>query len=157
MEIRDVILSYQPAALVHDKRQWSLEMERGSRSDASKAKFYLHGAQDPNRLDGILARHKFPEHEVIEEFYRHFYGIAISPTEDFHHGFIQPETWVQFETLGWESSFEEFDVDRKRLRSLLIYSTGTGESVIIDPVIGDTAWAVLGSSSDGPIKEYVAS
>jgi hypothetical protein len=157
MKIRDVILTYQPAALVHDKRQWSLEMERGSKSDASKTKIYLHGAQDPIRLGDFLAGHRFPDHELIEEFYRHFYGIAISPTEDFHHGFIRPDMWLKFETLGWEISFEEFGVDRRWLRSLLIFSTGTGESVIIDPVIGDTAWAVLGSSSEGPIIPFTTS
>jgi hypothetical protein len=157
MQIRDVILTYQPAAFVHDKRQWSLEMERSPKSGVFNAKIYLHGAQYPNRLDDLLARYRFPEHELIEEFYRHFYGIAISPTEDFHHGFIQPDKWVQFETLGWESSFEEFGIDRRWLRSLLIYSTGTGESVIMDPVIGDTAWAVLGSSPESPIIPYTTS
>jgi hypothetical protein len=145
---RDAVLKFEPVALTHDKEHWSLAMHR-ERSDCIDT-IYIESPQDPALLETIFSKFAFAERELVEEFYRHFYGVSGSPLEECPSGFVRPEKWVLFESFGWEEQIKRYDPGRKWAQSLVIYGTGGGESILLDPVQGDTAWAVLAISEDKP-------
>jgi hypothetical protein len=144
---RDAVFKYQPFALVHDNCHWSLAMQRYQAH--CMRTIYLESPGDTDVLKTILGAYDFREHALIEEFYTHFYGIAGSPVECCPSGFMRPEKWELFESYGWEEQVSKFDAERKWARSLVICKAGNGDSVLLNPTSGDTAWALLSMKPDG--------
>ncbi len=153
---REIIFRHQPFAFVHDYRRWRLEMRR--KQGHSTRSIYLELPQDPEALRTVLSSYQFGEHELIEEFYTHFYGLEGSPTDYFNFGFYRPEGWERFESYGWEEDIERFDPGRKWARSLVIFGDGSGFLILLDPTDGDTAWlSLLTRPATGPFVPFTSS
>jgi hypothetical protein len=135
---RDRILLFQAFALAHDYKRWSVGMINGQWNF-----LYLPSPLDLITLANIISSYNFIEHELILDFYTYFYGIRNGPADYGIAKFHFPEHWDFFESYGWEDEIKRFDPDRRWARSLIIYSDGMGNTVLLSPTYGDTAWAVL--------------
>lgn len=144
---RDAVLRYRPFSMVHDYQRWRLEMRREAIRDGDSLypehTIYIETALDPAALEMTISSMGFADHDVIEEFYRYFYGLADAPVDDYAAGFVRPEKWERFESYGWDEEIERFDPSRKWARSVVIYQVGDGDMILLDPISGETAWVLL--------------
>jgi hypothetical protein len=142
---RDAVLRHTPFALAYDAEHWYIGMRWEKRT------IYLEPPPDFASLERVLAEYGFSEFEVIREFYFHFYGLRGCLWE-FCPLFIHPADWERFESYGWREQLENFGCDRRWERAVIIYSVGNGDMILLDPIEGDAAWALLSTCPPmGPI------
>lgn len=142
---RDAVFAYSPFALVHDNRRWRLGMRRGpikrGNSTFGRTHVYIERSSDLAALRSVLASHGLEHDDLILEFYTYFYGFSYEPIDYIYNGFVRPDEWESFESYGWDDALREFDHDGKWRRSLIICHWGS-EMTLLDPISGETAWAV---------------
>jgi hypothetical protein len=150
---RDAVLTYTPFALAYDAERWYV----GMRWKMRHVYIYLEPPPDIASLERVLAKCNFVESAIMREFYFHFYGLRGCLWEFCSH-FVRPSEWVRFESYGWREQLEQFGCERRWERAVIIYKVGDGDMILLDPIDGDTAWALLSTCPPtGPIVPFAPS
>jgi hypothetical protein len=153
---RHAALKYDPCAIGLDSGSWCVVL--GRKHAYAERYLFLESPPEGPILERTLRPYCFGEQALIEEFYLHFYGLRNAPNAWAPARFVYPKDWRRFESYGWVEDIEKFDADRKWARSLVIYETGTGDMIVLDPVGGETAWVLLTMRPEtGPFVAFTPS
>jgi hypothetical protein len=162
--LRDLALRYCPVALartyhpVYTVRTWFLLFK----SDRDPRQwFFVEQPTDPAVLEAALDRFAVVDRDVLREFYHHFHGLVEQGPG--YSGFYRVPEWHPFEAMGhYGSGGYAADPERKWADALVVYSTSTGDGILLKYGARSVAWHAskehlivpLATSFSGFLKTY---
>jgi hypothetical protein len=136
--LRDTILTFRPVGLARREGRWYLKMRRTN--EEYDDTICLESPANPDAVKRVLDSYGFAEVDLIQEFYRHFYGL----TNDVGYPssrFARPGEFTTIEEFGWDEIIEEYDPRREWAKAPIVYSTDTGDHVMLKSD-GESAWGL---------------
>jgi hypothetical protein len=147
--LRDTILTYRPIGLARRKSRWYLTMGRSN--DEYDNTICLESPADPDAVKSVLDSYGFAEADLMQEFYRHFYGLTDNvgyPSSRF----ARPGEFETIQEFGWDEIIEEYDPRLEWANAPIVYSTSTGDHVMLKSD-GENAWGLQAENRITPFAQ----